>query len=489
MLLLHISGATGFEFLRTVDNVVYESFKAAAIARRLLESDDEWNQCLIDGATYLMPKQLREMFAYICIFCQPAQPLKLWQDHLESLILDYLRSDNEANSINNALHDIEFILKQHSMSCFSLGLPVPRGNAPEEEMFDQAEEACQAADQIKKLNEAQLAAFIKIKTAVEGSLTSYQSPLFYIDGPGGSGKTFLYKTLMAYFRGEGKIVLAFATTGIAATILKGGRTVHSGFKLPVPLLDTSVSSMRMNSPEAKNIRQAALIVIDEITMLPKTGLRCIDKLLREIMNCEKIFGGKVIVVGGDFRQTLPVVPRGTRTDIIECCIKSSPLWRHFNQLSLTVNMRSEGQMEYNQWLLDVGSGKQLRNPHIYEDDIIQIPNEMITTNNLISDIFGNIEQMSIEDLSKRVIVAPTNNQTLEMNRKIIDSIQGNSQIYYSADSMVCEDPSDELNFPVEFLNNQTPSGMPPHVLLFKKGVIVMLLRNLNPKKDCAMAQD
>lgn len=48
--------------------------------------------------------------------------------------------------------------------------------------------------------------------------------------------------------------------------------------------------------------------------------------------------------------------------------------------------------------------------------------------------------------------------------------------------LVSEDPNDALNFPVEFINEQTPSGMPPHVLLLKKGVIIMLLRNLNPKK-------
>lgn len=58
--------------------------------------------------------------------------------------------------------------------------------------------------------------------------------------------------------------------------------------------------------------------------------------------------------------------------------------------------------------------------------------------------------------------------------------------YYSADSAITEDINDAFHFPVEFLHEQTPSGMPPHVLLLKKGVIVMLLRNLNPKKSYAM---
>ncbi|GBN88629.1 hypothetical protein AVEN_186600-1 [Araneus ventricosus] len=90
-----------------------------------------------------------------------------------------------------------------------------------------------------------------------------------------------------------------------------------GFKLPVPLLDTSVSSMRSTSPEGDKLRQAILIIIGEITMLTKDGLRCIDSLLRDLMNNDKPFGGKVIIIGSDFRQTLPVVPRGTRAVVIE----------------------------------------------------------------------------------------------------------------------------------------------------------------------------
>ncbi|GBM93424.1 hypothetical protein AVEN_268464-1 [Araneus ventricosus] len=124
----------------------------------------------------------------------------------------------------------------------------------------------------------------------------------FLDGPGGSGKPFLYSTLLSFIRGKGgRIALPFATTGIAAALMKGGRTAHSGFKLPVPLLDTSVSSMRPTSPEADKLRQAVLIIIDEITMLTKDGLRCIDSLLRHLLNNDKPLGGKVIIIGGDFR--------------------------------------------------------------------------------------------------------------------------------------------------------------------------------------------
>ncbi|GBN55630.1 hypothetical protein AVEN_86668-1 [Araneus ventricosus] len=76
------------------------------------------------------------------------------------------------------------------------------------------------------------------------------------------------------------------------------------------------------------------------------------------MNNDKPFGGKVIIIGGDFRQTLPVVPGVTRADVIERInrIKSSPLWSKFTHLSLTTNIRCAGQTEHNMWLLNIGSG-------------------------------------------------------------------------------------------------------------------------------------
>ena len=210
------------------------------------------------------------------------------------------------------LHDINSILRQHGLSCAMIGLPTPSGNVPDVQQYDVAFEAQEGEQRVEMLNVKQLYAFRKITAAIDDE--DVEDRCFYLDGPGGSGKTFLYTTLMSFIRGRGQTVLPFATTGIAGTLLKGGRTVHSGFKLPVPLLDTSVSSMRLNSAEATVIREASLIIIDEVTMLPKHGLRCIEKLLRELMANNKPFGGKVFVVGGDFRQTLPIVPKGSRTD-------------------------------------------------------------------------------------------------------------------------------------------------------------------------------
>lgn len=66
-----------------------------------------------------------------------------------------------------------------------------------------------------------------------------QANIFFVDGPGGTGKTFVYSIMLAHVRSQGQIALAVASSGIAALLLKGGRTAHSRFKIPLDLDRTS----------------------------------------------------------------------------------------------------------------------------------------------------------------------------------------------------------------------------------------------------------
>ena len=135
-------------------------------------------------------------------------------------------------------------------------------------MFDALEEERNAEERMAMLNEQQFNAFNKIIRVIYNINSTTRC--FYHDGPGGSGKTFLYETLLAFIRGRGDIALAFATTGIASTLLKGGRTVHSGFKLPVPLLDTSVSSIRLNSVKDDLLICFLVCTLREYSNLPRS---------------------------------------------------------------------------------------------------------------------------------------------------------------------------------------------------------------------------
>ena len=59
--------------------------------------------------------------------------------------------------------------------------------------------------------------------------------LYFVYGPGGTGKTFFWSTIISRLRSEGKIVLVVASSGIASLLMEGGRTVHSYFKIPIEI--------------------------------------------------------------------------------------------------------------------------------------------------------------------------------------------------------------------------------------------------------------
>ena len=68
--------------------------------------------------------------------------------------------------------------------------------------------------------------------------------VFFVDGPGGYGKTFLFNIILAYVRSQKKIAIAVASSGIAALLLNGGRTAHSKFKIPLNLTENSVLNIK-----------------------------------------------------------------------------------------------------------------------------------------------------------------------------------------------------------------------------------------------------
>lgn len=78
----------------------------------------------------------------------------------------------------------------------------------------------------------------------------------------------------------------------------------------------STCSIPAQSALAKLIKRADLIVWDEVFSCDRSNLECLERTLRDLMDSKAFFGGKVICLGGDPRQTLPVVKRGSRAEIV-----------------------------------------------------------------------------------------------------------------------------------------------------------------------------
>ncbi|KAK6020618.1 hypothetical protein OSTOST_13723 [Ostertagia ostertagi] len=89
----------------------------------------------------------------------------------------------------------------------------------------------------------------------------------FVDGPGGSGKTYLYNTVYDIAVGQRHQVVCVAWTGIAANLLPGGRTVNSLFKLNIAD-GNRTPSMRRQQKEAQELMAVDMIIWDEISMAP-----------------------------------------------------------------------------------------------------------------------------------------------------------------------------------------------------------------------------
>ena len=161
------------------------------------------------------------------------------------------------------MRDIQEILVTHGVKCVDFGLATPQVYLPDIRIdhFDCDNELHEADAMMSNLNSEQRLAFDTIVEATNDTFN--KSKCYFVDGPGWSGKTFLYTTLIRYFRGNGKSVFPAASTEIEANLLSGGRTIHSLYGLPIPLNETSISRIAMNSEAAKQIKDAVLFIIDE----------------------------------------------------------------------------------------------------------------------------------------------------------------------------------------------------------------------------------
>jgi len=139
------------------------------------------------------------------------------------------------------------------------------------------------------------------------AMTNKEGKLFFVYGSGGIGKTFVWTTLLSHLQGQGKIVLAVASSGIASLLLLGGRIAHSRFKIPIDLHDESTCNITQQMKVAALVCKVDLIIWDEALMMHRRAFEAVDRTLHDLMQLDdaqatgKIFGGKTVVLGGDFR--------------------------------------------------------------------------------------------------------------------------------------------------------------------------------------------
>ncbi|XP_057290340.1 uncharacterized protein LOC130613038 [Hydractinia symbiolongicarpus] len=215
------------------------------------------------------------------------------------------------------------------------------------------------------------------------------------------------------------------------------------------LAENRTCSITPVSAYAAELRQKRLFLLDEASMIPKHAF-----------------------------HLLPVVRQGKATELEDMCLKSSPLWHLVKEFPLHGNMRTRpGEQQFAAWLLQLKKGVLT----VWEQEPFQgateVPSQCVIQNECIVDTL--FRDLSPEIMASSVVLTHTNDDSLIINDQVLALLPGEEKVYFSADDVVCDKEEERNQYPLEFLNSSTPSGMPPHCLKLKSSAIVMLLRNIN----------
>lgn len=129
----------------------------------------------------------------------------------------------------------------------------------------------------------------------------------FLTGSAGAGKTYVLNQYIQYLKERNMPVAITASTGIAATHMNG-MTIHSwsGIGIKDNLSSADLQNLKSKKYLQKNLEEAKVLIIDEISMLHKNQLDMVNIILKSFKGNDEPFGGIQIVLSGDFFQLPPV---------------------------------------------------------------------------------------------------------------------------------------------------------------------------------------
>ena len=516
-------GATGFDDLMTVEGEKCKSFTAAANAMGLLQDGELVKLTLEDAVkTTVSGRCLRFTLAVLLSsFDIPSEKMRdLWKTYKVELCKRPLKkgeiepsdpSNPDTVSFqeeNEALLDIQNVMRNICGSDVELkvfGLPTPTAAVRsandgvswvmKDEIYNM-EEQWQEWEKIEpKLNKRQREAV----ESVQLSVTQGKGEMFLLQGAAGTGKTFTYQAMLSWCRSHRgvpaqsdthrpNIALAVASSGIAAMLLPGGRTSHNRFKFPLDLYPDDHHSVCKLTKEIEDlIRATDLIVFDEVVMANRGHIELLDRTCRKVTGKTMWFGGITVVLGGDFKQILPVT-EGDKSATLKNCLHTSPLFKKMKMLSLTEIMRQRDDKDWANYLGTIGDGSRNADDGsitlwrtLYRKD----NGNYVVPEDLITHVFPGIGKGVV---GNGMILAPTNKAQKAMNNICLKRLRGEQQEELrefhltGKDTCLEESVDEESAIDSDVMNAYQQTGIPDHCITVKVGAPLMLLKNLNPPK-------
>lgn len=277
----------------------------------------------------------------------------------------------------------------------------------------------------------------------------------FLTGEPGSGKTHLVSEYISYLRSCRIESAITASTGIAATHI-GGMTIHSwtGIGIRTKLEKRDLNLITSNHYVVDRVKNAKVLIIDEVSMLLPETLVMVNSVCREIKQNSEAFGGLQVIFVGDFFQLPPVVKivnKNQEQELFDEEQKSlfayeSPSWFEANPI---VCYLSEQYRQDDKKFLDLLTA--IRRDNFQEDHLGHINSRKVK----VDDVPENVPKL----YSRNISVDQTND-------KILSMLKGKEHIF----TMTAQG--------VEGLVNMLKKGcLSPENLILKTGASVMFTKN------------
>ncbi|XP_024007709.1 uncharacterized protein LOC112083869 [Eutrema salsugineum] len=427
LLLNLVTGPCSFDDIKTVNKVLHSSFKEACYAYGVLNDDKKYIEAINDAGLWLSANYLRRLFVIMLtthsIFIPSRVWNATWQVLSDDIIYNYKKaardqtvSLSEEQVKEFSLVEIELLLRVSGRSLKEF-TPMP---FPEDITLESRDnplirdERNYNRETLRVRNEQMLA-----------TVTSEQRSVYD-------------EILEAVNKNKGcDVVLNVASSGIAALLLEGGR------KESIVVNKFTFCAIKKESNLADLIRLVKLIIWDEALMMSKDCFETLDRTMHDILEVDKPFGDMVIVLGGDFRQILPVIPNAGKTEILMATLNSSHLWYKCRVLRLTQNMRliagdsSRAMLEraaFTKWILDIGD--RMINDDGSGESEIDIPDDLLIKEcedpikTIVKEIYGIVfPKTDPKFFQDCAILSPRNDDVETINDYMLSKLSDMFMIY------------------------------------------------------------
>jgi hypothetical protein len=480
---------------------VFPTFQQAALELNLVTDINDALICFQQSLGMATPHELRSLFASLTVNGFPTLTIYNNENLRRELMYDWILNGlNLAQANNEFLKDLQRRLELDDKTPEMFGFKCPDNMntelAKELIRYDPVKEyeKFEYLNSVYPNNDEQQNVF----DTIIASVNKNQKKFFFIDGPGGTGKTTIIKKIITKLRSDGLIVQVCASTTLASTLYENAMTAHSLFKYPVEDDKDRDSEERtcckLEDTQRLDLLKATHIIIwDEFVSNNKDIFEAVQ---RDLYMCSNL----IFLCAGDFRQILPVIKGGSEEECINACISSSIYWPSFRILKLTINMRLsisglnendvKEQREYAESILAIGEGRD---------------NEFVI--NLNTDISGSIMKVGLSrmkyflnndiesallwlypngfniNVMQTTCILSSKNDSVDVWNAVVQKLNPEQNIHeLKSHDYLCDvdDPYEHLAncLTEDVLNNFNANGVPKHILKLKVNDICTVTRAL-----------